>query len=99
MRAARANMNGPVGSRSLGFAVIDSIQKGDGRNYRVAVTDGNQDGVIIARLSGSLLASSRSGDDPETHLVERLQGPVGSLPNDGNRWLNIVLQEEPLSFG
>ena len=68
-------------------------------NYRVLATDGELQGVIIVRLSRTLLAVlSARGDDPEEHLVERLQNAAASLPNDGNRWLNIVLQDEPLSF-
>jgi hypothetical protein len=90
---------GGLGGRSLGFAVIDSQQKGDGANYRVLVTDGEQHGVIVARLSGTLLSMlAARGTDENDHLVERLQNATGSLPNDGNRWLNIVLQDEPLSF-
>jgi hypothetical protein len=96
---ALQNKEGGLGGRSLGFAVIDSQQKGDGANYRVLVTDGEQHGVIVARLSGTLRSMlAVRGTDENDHLVERLQNATGSLPNDGNRWLNIVLQDEPLSF-
>jgi hypothetical protein len=102
--AARAralqNKEGGFGGRSLGFAVIDSQPRGDGTNYRVLVTDGEQEGVIVVRLSGTLLAVLPArGADAEEHLVERLQNAAGSLPNDGNRWLNMVLQDEPIEFG
>jgi hypothetical protein len=99
LEQALQNKEGGLGGRSLGFAVIDSQQKGDGVNYRVLVTDGEQHGVIVARLSGTLrsILAARATDEND-HLVERLQNATGSLPNDGNRWLNIVLQDEPLSF-
>ncbi len=99
LERALQNKEGGFGGRSLGFAVIDSQGRGDGTNYRVVVTDGEQQGVIVARLSGTLLSMlAARGEAPDEHLVERLQNAAGSLPNDVNRWLNIVLQDEPLSF-
>jgi hypothetical protein len=93
------NKEGGLSGRSLGFAIIDSQSKGDGANYRVLVTDGERHGVIVARLSRTLLSMlAAQGTDDRDHLVERLQKATGSLPNDGNRWLNIVLQPEPISF-
>jgi len=97
-RALQDKAGGYAG-RSLGFAVIDYLLKGDGTNYRVLVTDGELQGVIVARLSGTLMSMlAARGEDPKQHLVERLQNAAGSLPNDGNRWLNIVLQDEPLQL-
>jgi len=90
---------GGYAGHSLGFAVIDFLPKGDGTNYRVLVTDGELQGVIVVRLSGTLLRMLEArGEEPAEHLVERLQNAAGSLLNDGNRWLNIVLQPEPLQF-
>lgn len=99
LERALQNKESGFGGRSLGFAVIDSQPRGDGTNYRVLVTDGEHQGVIVARLSGTLLSIlAARAEDPQEHLVERLQSASRSLPNDGNRWLNIVLQDEPLSF-
>jgi hypothetical protein len=92
-------MKSGYGGRSLGFAVLDSLGRGDGVDYRVVVTDGDQEGVIIARLSRTLIATlDARGEAAEAHVVERLQGAAGSLRNDGNRWLNVVLQPQPLTF-
>jgi hypothetical protein len=96
---AREDMASGYGGRSLGFAVLDSLGRGDGVDFRVVVTDGNESGVIVARLSRTLIATlDARGEKAESHLLERLHGAVGSLPNDGNRWLNVVLQPEPISF-
>lgn len=32
-------MQGPLASRTLGFAVAGSVQKGDGRNFQVVITE------------------------------------------------------------
>ena len=72
------------------------MEKGDGCNFRVVITDGEQDGMVVARLSGSRLATSEVQGREHEHLVERLHQASGSLPNDGNRWLNMVLQPQPL---
>lgn len=99
LELALRNKEGGLSGRSLGFAVIDSQPEGDGTNYRVLVTDRERHGVIISRLSGTLCSMlAARGTDDRDHLVERLQNAASSLPNDGNRWLNMVLQDEPLSF-
>jgi hypothetical protein len=99
IEAADENRTGGFGGRSLGFGVIASRDQGDGTNFVVAVTDGDRRGAITARLSGTLMAKLRhEGVDPAEHVVERLQSATGSLPNDGNRYLNIILQDQPIPF-
>jgi hypothetical protein len=97
---ADENRKGGFGGRTLGFGVISAQGRGDGVEYLVAVTDGERQAAIRARLSGTRLAIlGGAGEDPATHVVGRLQDATGSLPNDGNRYKNMLLQEQPITFG
>jgi hypothetical protein len=92
---ARADKEGGLGGRSLGFAIIHArnlYDGGDFQEFLVAVTDGTRDAAIIARLSGSAVAGLKArGEDVVAHLLERMQNAVGTLPNDGRRYENVIL--------
>lgn len=99
LAAANENRQGLFSQRSLGFAVIDGVSSGYDDDYRVLVTDGTRHGVIVVRLTGTLVASlAANGEDAAAHLLHRLQGATGSIRNDQDRWATLVLQPQPLTF-
>jgi hypothetical protein len=86
---------GGLGGRSLGFAIIrasDLYAGGDWQEFLVVVSDGERHAAIVARLSGSAVAVlAARGEDAGEHLLERLRNAVGTLPNDGHRYENVIL--------
>jgi hypothetical protein len=100
VEAARADREredaaGILGPRELGFGLIRAGQLYDGGDWQellFAVTDGEREAAIVARLSGSLVASlTARGEDVVGHAFERLRGAAGSLPDDGRRYENVLL--------
>jgi hypothetical protein len=94
--AAREDMeHGGLGGRSLGFAIIragDLYAGGDWQEFLVVVSDGEREAAIVARLSGTAVAVlAARGEDPGEHLLERMRNAVGTLPNDGRRYENVIL--------
>jgi hypothetical protein len=60
----------------------------------VAVTDGERQAAVVARMSRSHLASLEAhGEDHISHLIGRLNGIAGNFPNDGNRYENVLLHD------
>jgi hypothetical protein len=99
LERARQDRESDGDAGRVGFAVLDFYRKGDGRNYRVLVSDGRQHGVILARLRQSVLSSlaAQQADDND-YLVRQLQQVAAALPADEHRWLSLVSKEEPLTF-
>ena len=95
LEAARANREQGYGGRTLGFGVIQArplYEGGDWQQFLVAVTDGERQAAITVSFSGSQIAALNArGEDVTAHLLDRLQGATGSLPNDGHRYENIIL--------
>lgn len=95
LAAARADQAGEYAARSVGFGVIragELYDGGDLQEFVIAITDGTRQAAIVARLSGSAVARLRArGEDPAEHLLERMRSAVGTLPNDGRRYENVIL--------
>jgi hypothetical protein len=99
VEAANEERTGGYAGRAVGFGVIAEKGAGDGIEFLVAITDGTRQGAIRARLTGTRAAVLRNtGVDAREHIVERLRNAALSLPNDGNRYLNMILQEQPITF-
>lgn len=83
------------GGRSVGFGVIQArplYEGGDRQEFLVVVTDGKRQAAITVSLSGTQIAILQARGEPVlAHLLDRLQGAAGSLPNDGRRYDNLVL--------
>lgn len=87
--------------RSVGMAIAEVgalYDGGDFQRFRVVVSNGGRAALIEARLSGSAVAGLEArGEDVAAHLLERMRSAVGSLPNDGHRYENVILNH-PLGF-
>lgn len=92
---ARADQVGTYPARSVGFGMIHTSELYDGGDHQqfvVALTDGSREAAIVARLSGTAVAViTAQGEDPGEHLLERMRRAVGTLPNDGHRYENVIL--------
>jgi hypothetical protein len=81
--------------RSVGMAIAEVGALYDGGDYQrflVVISDGDRAALIEARLSGSAVAGLEArGEDVESHLLERMRSSVGTLPNDGHRYENVIL--------
>ncbi len=81
--------------RSVGMAIAEVGELyggGDYQRFLVVVSDGERAALIEARLSGSAVAVVEArGEDAPSHLLERMRSAVGSLPNDGHRYENVIL--------
>jgi hypothetical protein len=95
LAVARADQAGEYAARSVGFGVIragELYDDGDWQEFVIAITDGTRHAAIVARLSGSAVAGLLArGEDPAEHLLERMRSAVGTLPNDGRRYENVIL--------
>ncbi|HWB21503.1 MAG TPA: hypothetical protein VG652_01295 [Gaiellaceae bacterium] len=88
---------GPLGPRSLGFGHIIEEPGDDSVVHVLAITDGERQGIIRAWLSNSSLAGVEAvGESGGAHAVARLQQSSGTLPNDGKRYENMILQPSPI---
>lgn len=82
-------------TRSVGFAIGQVghlYDGGDFQRFLIVISDGKRAALIEARLSGSAVAGLEArGEDVEAHLLERMRSAVGTLPNDGRRYENVIL--------
>jgi hypothetical protein len=82
-------------TRSVGMAIAEVgslYDGGDFQRFLIVISDGERAGLIEARLSGSAVAGLEArGEDVEAHLLERMRSAVGTLPNDGHRYENVIL--------
>jgi hypothetical protein len=82
-------------ARGVGMAIADVgalYDGGDFQRFLIVISDGDRAALIEARLSGSAMAGLEArGEDVEAYLVERMRSAVGTLPNDGHRYENVIL--------
>lgn len=89
-------------TRSVGMAIAEVgalYDGGDFQRFLIVVSDGRRAALIEARLSGSAVAGLEArGEDVDAHLLERMRSAVGTLPNDGHRYENVILNH-PRDYG
>ena len=86
---ANEDRRGGGRGRGLGFAILRAYAPNDGQDFDVLVTDGTRTAAMLAHLSGTQVAVH--AEAVVEHVLDRLRGASGSLPNDGNRYENILL--------
>jgi hypothetical protein len=86
---ANADRTGGWRGRDLGFAILRAHDASDGQDFDVLVTDGTRVAAMLAHLSGTQVAVH--AEAVVEQVLDRLRGAAGSLPNDGNRYENILL--------
>jgi hypothetical protein len=95
LEAAVAAAIADAATRGVGIAVGEVGVLYDGGDYQrflIVISDGTRAALIEAHLSGSAVAGlAARGEDVEAHLLERMRSAVGTLPNDGQRYENVIL--------
>jgi hypothetical protein len=98
---ARADMEGPIGPRSLGFSVAYArplYEGGDFQELLMVVTDGTRDAAFVARVSGTAIAMLEHRGTPVAEFaLEELHRIEGGFRNDGMRCENVLLHH-PLTL-
>jgi hypothetical protein len=99
VEAARMDLGVGFGGRRIGIALIKALPlyaEGDSMPAWYAISDGERDGAIKAKLSGSQHAVvTNCGEDPVEELTDRLRHLL--IPDSGDYFDQLALAH-PIPF-
>lgn len=85
----------------MGFGLIQSrplYGGGDWQDFLFAMTDGQRNAPLATRVSGTQIAVlNANNQDVADHLVERLHGRAEMIPNERDRFAEMLLGQ-PYNF-